>query len=95
LLRAAFVFVSLNNPLTLLGSLPSSSLLVVGWSIWSTTSPNVDHVVYGEYHNTGPGSHTSQRANFTTLLTSTQRREYGIAEVLGSDWREWVDGAYY
>ncbi|ORY81304.1 carbohydrate esterase family 8 protein [Leucosporidium creatinivorum] len=73
----------------------SSIINPAGWSSWSSSTPNTDHVVYGEYQNTGSGASTSKRASFSTVLTTKQSQEYGIAEVLGSDWSDWVDEAYY
>lgn len=40
-----------------------------GWSIWNTGQENTDHVLFGEYGNTGAGSQ-GQRASFATKLSS-------------------------
>ncbi|CAE6433873.1 unnamed protein product [Rhizoctonia solani] len=59
-----------------------------GWSKWSNVSPNTDHVLFGEYGNTGKGAWNSGRASFATKLSSP----VSISKVLGST--SWIDSAY-
>lgn len=62
-----------------------------GWSVWETTDANTDHVSFGEYDNTGPGSEGT-RASFATKLSSP----VAIADILGSGYESasWVDTMY-
>ncbi|KAL0094589.1 carbohydrate esterase family 8 protein [Phycomyces blakesleeanus] len=62
----------------------------VGWTQWSSSSPNTDGVLFGEYSNTGDGKwNDSSRASFATLLTASQAAYYSIGNVLGST--SWID----
>ncbi|KZT60059.1 carbohydrate esterase family 8 protein [Calocera cornea HHB12733] len=67
-----------------------------GWSVWDPPpNENIDHVTFVEYQNYGPGQWNSQRANFSTLLTtSAEDAPYTIGSVLGSDYLSWVDQRY-
>lgn len=62
-----------------------------GWSRWDSTS-SVDHVVYREYKNYGPGANTSERVPWssqaTSLITPT--------DMFGSNFEKesWVDTDY-
>lgn len=70
-----------------LGNLINSA----GWEQWSSSTPNTDHVTFGEYASTGSGA-SGTRASFATTLTSTSG--YTISDVLGSDYADWVDSDY-
>jgi pectinesterase len=59
-----------------------------GWSIWNTGDDRTDHVSYGEYKNTGDGAKTKR--SFGKILSAA----VSISEVLGSDYKNWVDGSY-
>ncbi|KAI9013731.1 pectin lyase fold/virulence factor [Phycomyces nitens] len=62
----------------------------VGWTQWSSSSPNTDGVLFGEYGNTGEGKwNSSTRASFATLLTSSQAASYSVGGVLGTT--SWID----
>ncbi|RMY32061.1 hypothetical protein D0866_06873 [Hortaea werneckii] len=62
-----------------------------GWSVWSTTNPQTDHVTFDEYENSGAGSNGT-RASFASTLNEPVL----ITEVLGSDYESmaYVDTAY-
>ncbi|KAG8996564.1 hypothetical protein FRB94_014302 [Tulasnella sp. JGI-2019a] len=47
-----------------------SNIQAAGWEEWSTATPNIDHITFGEYANTGPGDWNSARASFATQLTA-------------------------
>ncbi|KAL5627266.1 hypothetical protein BROUX41_003419 [Berkeleyomyces rouxiae] len=66
-----------------------------GWSIWSTSAPQTDNVLFGEFNNSGPGAWTSttQRASFATNLTAEQSSAYDIGTWLGDI--SWVDNTAY
>lgn len=59
------------------------------WSPWSSSSSNTEHVMFGEYGNTGPGSQ-GIRASFATALESP----IPIADLLDDDYESWVDAGY-
>ncbi|KAF4307316.1 putative carbohydrate esterase family 8 protein [Botryosphaeria dothidea] len=58
-----------------------------GWSIWSTSSPQTDHVTFAEFNNSGPGAANASRADFSEQLNTA----VAITEVLGSNYTLWVD----
>lgn len=62
-----------------------------GWSDWSSSSPNTDHVTFEEYGNTGAGA-SGTRASFSNKISSPVT----IASVLGSSYESatYVDTAY-
>jgi pectinesterase len=53
------------------------------------------NVLFAEYGNTGDGSKTSQRASFSTVLTSSSVAAYSISAILGSGYTSWVDSNYF
>ncbi|KAB5593615.1 Pectinesterase [Ceratobasidium theobromae] len=59
-----------------------------GWSQWSSSSPNTDHILFGEFNNTGPGAWRDGRVPFATQLEAG----VSITDVLGST--GWIDPAY-
>lgn len=61
----------------------------LGWTEWSTSTPNTENVTFVEYGNTGAGS-KGPRANFSSELTEP----ISISTLLGSDWEDWVDTSY-
>ncbi|KAF8310398.1 pectin lyase-like protein [Clavulina sp. PMI_390] len=65
----------------------SSVVPAAGWSEWSSTTPNTDHVTFAEYGNSGAGA-TGPRASFATTLSSP----LSITTVLGST--SWIDSSY-
>ncbi|KAI9729938.1 MAG: hypothetical protein M1834_006135 [Cirrosporium novae-zelandiae] len=60
-----------------------------GWEEWSTSTPNTDDVLFGEYGNTGDGA-SGTRASFATTLSSA----VSISSILGSSYSSWVDTDY-
>jgi len=64
-----------------------SNVQPAGWSIWSTATPNTDHVTFAEYGNTGAGA-SGTRASFSSKLSAP----IAITTVLGST--SWVDSTY-
>lgn len=67
----------------------SSVIQSAGWSVWSTSTPNTDYVVFEEYDNTGSGA-SGTRASFATTYSTP----YTIDGVLGSTYSAWVDTTY-
>ncbi|KAH7344680.1 putative pectinesterase precursor [Rhizoctonia solani] len=62
-------------------------VVAAGWSKWSGTSPNTDHVLFGEFNNKGTGAWRKGRVIGTQLSAGVS-----ISTVLGST--SWVDSAY-
>ncbi|QRV90342.1 pectinesterase [Ceratobasidium sp. AG-Ba] len=65
-----------------------SQVSAAGWEQWSSTSPNTDHVLFGEYNNTGGGAWQTGRASFATKLPAG----VPISTVLGST--SWIDSSF-
>ncbi|GAB5593407.1 hypothetical protein Unana1_08307 [Umbelopsis nana] len=64
-----------------------SHIKPVGWSIWSTSAPNTNGVLFGEYANSGAGKWNSARASFATNLTTAQAANYNLYSVYpGVNW---------
>lgn len=62
----------------------------LGWTEWSTSTPNTEYVTFGEYANTGAGSEGT-RASFAEKLDA----KLTITDILGSDYTSWVDTSYF
>ncbi|KAJ5649930.1 uncharacterized protein N7484_003653 [Penicillium longicatenatum] len=60
-----------------------------GWVEWSTSEPNTEHILFGEYDNSGDGAEGT-RASFAEKLSSA----VDITTILGSDYADWVDTSY-
>ncbi|OKL57862.1 Pectinesterase [Talaromyces atroroseus] len=60
-----------------------------GWIEWSSSEPNTEDVLFGEYDNTGAGSEGT-RASFATTLSAPIE----ISTILGDDYADWVDTSY-
>ncbi|KAG9019153.1 hypothetical protein FRB90_005990 [Tulasnella sp. 427] len=65
-----------------------SIIPAAGWVQWSSSTPNTDHILFGEYNNSGAGAWQSGRASFATKLTAG----ISITTVLNST--SWIDSAY-
>ncbi|KAF8707953.1 Pectinesterase, partial [Rhizoctonia solani] len=65
-----------------------SHVVAAGWSQWSTSTPNTDNILFGEYNNSGEGSWKTGRAPFATKLSAS----ISISTALGST--SWIDPAY-
>ncbi|GAA6029071.1 hypothetical protein JCM8097_001579 [Rhodosporidiobolus ruineniae] len=72
----------------------SDAINSAGWHVWSTSTANTEHILFGEYQNSGAGAWSSSRASFATQLSSTDNAKYSISAVLGSDYKSWVDASY-
>lgn len=65
-----------------------SNVPAAGWKEWSSSTPNTDHILFGEFNNTGSGAWKSGRVSFATKLTSAVT----INTVLGST--SWIDSSF-
>ncbi|CAE6521679.1 unnamed protein product [Rhizoctonia solani] len=70
------------------GTSIGSHIVAAGWSQWSSSTPNTDYILFGEYNNSGGGAWRTGRASFATKLSAG----VSISTVLGST--SWVDSAY-
>ncbi|KAJ6016630.1 Pectinesterase catalytic [Penicillium sp. IBT 35674x] len=66
-----------------------------GWTVWSSTDPQTDHITFAEYKNTGPGNWENnadarQAFGSATLLSSDT---YTLSDVMGST--NWIDLTYW
>ncbi|GJJ14216.1 hypothetical protein Clacol_008478 [Clathrus columnatus] len=64
------------------------------WSIWDPGDNRTDHVLFGTWDNTGPGSVNVSLPDFATALTFQEAQNYTIETALGSDYATWVDPDY-
>ncbi|PVF96551.1 pectin lyase-like protein [Serendipita vermifera] len=71
-------------------SVLGSNVKAAGWSVWSSSDTRTDHILFGEYNNSGSGAWSSSRASFATQLSSA----VSISTVLGSSYTSWVDTTY-
>jgi pectinesterase len=53
-----------------------------GWSLWHAGDPVPPSAYYAEFHNTGPGANTSQRAPWSHQLTAAAASQYEPAKFL-------------
>lgn len=60
-----------------------------GWTTWNGDPKSTDHVLFGEYKNTGAGANT-KRVSFGQQLSAP----LSIGTILGSDYTTWVDTSY-
>ncbi|KAF8707954.1 Pectinesterase, partial [Rhizoctonia solani] len=70
------------------GTSIGSHVVAAGWSQWSSSSPNTDHILFGEYNNSGGGAWRTGRASFASNLSAG----VSISTALGST--SWIDSAY-
>ncbi|CAE7174263.1 hypothetical protein PTNB73_02633 [Pyrenophora teres f. teres] len=61
----------------------------LGWASWHKDDPRTDSVTFGEFANTGAGS-TGTRASFSQKISAA----IPITNILGSDYKNWVDQTY-
>ncbi|KAG8696201.1 hypothetical protein FRC09_008663 [Ceratobasidium sp. 395] len=66
-----------------------SHIQAAGWTQWSSSTPNTDHILFGEYNNSGAGAWRSGRASFATKLSAG----LSMSTVFGGS-TSWVDSAY-
>ncbi|KAJ4344044.1 hypothetical protein N0V95_006422 [Ascochyta clinopodiicola] len=55
-----------------------------GWNQWSKSSPQTDGVVFGEYHNYGPGSNICNRASFSQQLSDADVVQFQLGNFFAS-----------
>ncbi|KAF9691180.1 hypothetical protein EKO04_010841 [Ascochyta lentis] len=55
-----------------------------GWNQWSKSSPQTDGVVFGEYHNFGPGSSICNRASFSQQLSDADVVQFQLGNFFAS-----------
>ncbi|KAJ6117721.1 Pectinesterase catalytic [Penicillium capsulatum] len=60
-----------------------------GWDQWSSSSPRTGDVLFGEYGNSGPGSDTSDRAEFASHIDNSSVAQFEIDSFF--DDTAWID----
>lgn len=71
-----------------------SSIAPAGWSVWSKSNPQTDGVLFGEYHNYGPGASTSSRVSFSEQLSDTDVAQFQLATFFSSQGTSWINFTY-
>ncbi|KAI0887899.1 carbohydrate esterase family 8 protein [Annulohypoxylon maeteangense] len=71
-----------------------ASISTAGWSVWGKSDPRTDHILFGEYHNTGPGASTSGRATFSKQLSDSDVKQFKLANFFSSQGTSWIDMTY-
>ncbi|GIK06655.1 hypothetical protein Aspvir_002305 [Aspergillus viridinutans] len=66
-----------------------SCVTAAGWERWSSSAPNTDGVVFGEYGNYGPGASTAQRASFATQLDGSSISQFQLSSFFAVT--SWID----
>ncbi|KAJ4373116.1 hypothetical protein N0V83_003407 [Neocucurbitaria cava] len=61
-----------------------SMIEAAGWNQWSKSSPQTDGVVYGEYHNYGPGSSICNRASFSRQFSDADVVQFQLSSFFAS-----------
>lgn len=61
-----------------------SMISPAGWNQWSKSAPNTDGVLYGEYHNFGPGSNICNRASFSQQLSDANVVQFQLGNFFPS-----------
>ncbi|PYH82409.1 pectin lyase-like protein [Aspergillus uvarum CBS 121591] len=66
-----------------------SCVEAAGWEQWSSSSPQTDGVLFGEYQNYGPGSSTADRASFATVLDASTVSQFELTNFFAST--SWIN----
>ncbi|PYH40108.1 putative pectin methylesterase [Aspergillus saccharolyticus JOP 1030-1] len=66
-----------------------SCVEAAGWEQWSSSSPQTDGVLFGEYQNYGPGSSTTDRASFATVLDASTVAQFELTNFFAST--SWIN----
>ncbi|OJJ96679.1 hypothetical protein ASPACDRAFT_34479, partial [Aspergillus aculeatus ATCC 16872] len=66
-----------------------SCVEAAGWEQWSSSSPQTDGVLFGEYQNYGPGSSTADRASFATVLDASTVAQFELTNFFAST--SWIN----
>ncbi|RAL13941.1 putative pectin methylesterase [Aspergillus homomorphus CBS 101889] len=66
-----------------------SCVEAAGWEQWSSSSPQTDGVLFGEYQNHGPGSSTANRASFATILNASTVAQFELTNFFAST--SWIN----
>ncbi|KAI1095715.1 carbohydrate esterase family 8 protein [Rostrohypoxylon terebratum] len=65
-----------------------------GWSVWGKSDPRIDNVLFGEFHNTGPGASKSTRAAFSQQLSDAGAKAFQLENIFSSQGTSWIDMTY-
>lgn len=70
------------------------SIAAAGWSVWSKTDPRTSGILFGEYHNHGPGATTSKRAAFSQQLSDADAAQFQLANFFANQGTSWINMTY-
>ncbi|KAI0839867.1 carbohydrate esterase family 8 protein [Hypoxylon sp. FL0890] len=70
------------------------SISPAGWLVWSSSNPQTNHVLFGEYHNYGPGASTSGRASFSQQLSDADVKQFQLANFFANQGTSWINMDY-
>ncbi|CCG84128.1 protein of unknown function [Taphrina deformans PYCC 5710] len=69
-----------------------ASIDPAGWTIWSPSSPQTQHVLFGEYQNYGPGAGTrSTRAPFSQEMTVRHLAAFQLERFFKAHGISWIN----
>ncbi|OTB09614.1 carbohydrate esterase family 8 protein [Hypoxylon sp. CI-4A] len=71
-----------------------ASIAPEGWSEWSDSDPRIDAILFGEYHNYGPGADTSDRADFSEQLSDTDVLQFELLNLFSAQGTAWINLGY-
>ncbi|KUI62864.1 Pectinesterase [Cytospora mali] len=71
-----------------------SSINSAGWSVWSKSNPQTSGVIFGEYHNYGPGASTAGRASFSQQLSDADVAQFQLANFFSAQGTSWINMTY-
>ncbi|KAI1454406.1 carbohydrate esterase family 8 protein [Annulohypoxylon moriforme] len=70
------------------------SISPAGWSVWGNSDPRTGHILFGEYHNDGPGASTSSRASFSQQLSDADAKQFQFTNFFSSQGTSWINMTY-
>ncbi|KAI2472848.1 carbohydrate esterase family 8 protein [Annulohypoxylon bovei var. microspora] len=71
-----------------------ASISSAGWSVWGSSDPRTDGILFGEYKNRGPGASTGSRASFSEQLSDADAKQFQLANFFSSQGTSWINMTY-
>ncbi|KAI1387386.1 carbohydrate esterase family 8 protein [Hypoxylon trugodes] len=65
-----------------------------GWSVWGKSDPRTDAILFGEYHNHGPGAGTSARVAFSKQLSDADVEQFLLTNFFSAQGTSWINMDY-
>lgn len=73
-----------NARVAFVGCYFDAMISAAGWNQWSKSSPQTTGVLFGEYHNSGPGANACSRAPFSQQLTDADVVQFQLGNFLAA-----------